>query len=84
MANQFRVSWGYSKNIRAHQVCFSSKERAAQQRHGPRSRMTEAVQLNLRIWLSGQPDLTEHELRERLAIGGVSNNSIGKVLRKMA
>jgi transposase len=85
LASQFRVSWGYSKKVRAHQVRTGSKERGAQQRHGPPSRMTEAVQENLRDWLSTQPDLTEDELRDRLATSRVmvSKSCIGKVLRKM-
>ena len=85
LASQFRVSWGYGKKVRAHQVRTGSKERVVQQRHGPPSRMTEAVQENLRVWLSAQPDLTEEELRERLAVSGVmvSKSYVGKVLRKM-
>lgn len=85
LAGQFRVSWGYSKKVRAHQVRTGSKERVAQLRHGPPSRMTEAVQENLRNWLSAQPDLTENELRDRLAGRGVriSKSGIGKWLRKM-
>lgn len=85
LASQFRVSWGYSKKVRAHQVRTGSKERVAQQRHGPPSYMTEAVQENLRNWLCAQPDLTENELRDRLAGKGmvVSRSCIGKVLRKM-
>ena len=85
LASQFRVSWGYSKKVRAHQVRTGSKQRAVQQRHGPPSRMTEAVQENLRLWLSAQPDLTEEELRERLAVSGVmvSKSYVGKALRKI-
>ena len=85
LASQFLVSWGYSKKVRAHQVRTGSKERVVQQRHGPPSRMTEAVQKDLRTWLNTQPDLTENELRERLATRGVvvSKSCIGKVLRKM-
>lgn len=85
LASQFRVSWGYSKKVRAHQVRTGGKERVAQQRHGPPSRMTEAVLEHLRDWLSAQSDLTENELRDRLAASGVvvSKSCIGKVLRKM-
>jgi transposase len=85
LASQFRVSWGYSKKVRAHQVRTGSKERGAQRRHGPPSRMTAAVQEDLRNWLSSQPDLTENELRDRLSARGVvvSKSCIGKVLRKM-
>jgi transposase len=85
LAGQFRVSWGYSKKIRARQVHTGSKERVAQGRHGPPSRITEAEQASLRVWLREQPDLTEEELRERLALSGVvvSKSRVGQLLRKM-
>ena len=70
LAAQFRVSWGYSKKIRAHQVRTGNKTRPEQFRHGPESCMREAVRDNLRNWLREQPDLTEAELRERLAAAG--------------
>ena len=34
LAAQFRVSWGYSKKIRAQQVHTGQKERPVQLRHG--------------------------------------------------
>lgn len=85
LAAQFRVSWGYSKKIRAHQVRTGNKRRPEQFRHGPESCMTEAVRENLRNWLREQPDLTEAELRERLAAAGVqvSKSRVGQVLRQM-
>ena len=85
LAAQFRVSWGYSKKIRAHQVRTGNKARPEQFRHGPESRMTEAVRGSLRNWLREQPDLTEAELRERLAAAGieVSKSRVGQVLRRM-
>lgn len=85
LAAQFRVSWGYSKKIRAHQVRTGNKARPEQFRHGPESRMTEAVRGNLRNWLREQPDLTEVELQDRLASAGVqvSKSRVGQVLRKM-
>lgn len=85
LASQFRVSWGYSKKIRAHQVRTGEKVRPSQLRHGPPSRMSEAVQEKLRSWLGEQPDLTVAELREQLAGAGVmvSKSRVGQVLRKM-
>jgi transposase len=85
LASQFRVSWGYSKKIRAHQVRTGEKMRPAQLRHGPVSRIREAEQEKLRTWLREQPDLTMAELRERLAGDGVavSKSRVGQVLRKM-
>ena len=85
LASQFRVSWGYSKKIGAHQVRRGEKVRPSQLRHGPPSRMTEAVQEKLRSWRGEQPDLTVAELGEPLAGDGVrvSKSRVGQVLRNM-
>lgn len=85
LAVQFRVSWGYSKKVRAQQLRTGSKHRVRQQRHGPTSRIGEAAQEKLRTWLIEQPDLTEEELRQRLAAAGVtvSKSRIGQLLRTM-
>lgn len=85
LAAQFRVSWGYSKKIRAQQLRTGQKERPVQLRHGPVSQMGSAVQESLRHWLREQPDLTETELRERLAALGVRvcTSRVGQVLRQM-
>lgn len=85
LASQFRVSWGYSKKIRAHQVRTGEKVRPAQLRHGPASRIREAMQEQMRSWLREQPDLTIAALRERLAGDGVvvSKSRVGQVLRKI-
>src|SRR5271157_1194785 len=39
LAKQFRVSWGYSKKIRAQQLRTERKERPQQLRYGPASRV---------------------------------------------
>lgn len=85
LAVQFRVSWGYSKKIRAQQLQTGSKQRLAQQRHGPPSRIGEAAQERLRTWLIEQPDLTEEELRQRLAATGVvvCKSRVGQLLRTL-
>lgn len=85
LASQFRVSWGYSKKIRAQQIRTGEKTRPAQSRRGPVSRMDRAAQENLRNWLREQPDLTEAELRERLAGTGVwvCKSRVGQLLRQM-
>lgn len=85
LAAQFRVSWGYAKKIRRQQLKSGRMERPAQGRHGPVSRMSAAVQENLRKWLREQPDLTEAELQERLAGHGVQvvKSRVGQVLRQM-
>jgi hypothetical protein len=60
-------------------------ERVPQSHHGRLSRFSEAVRELLRGWLREQPDLTEAELRERLAGRGVyaSRSRVGQVLRAM-
>ena len=66
MAKQFGVSWGYSKKIRAQQLQTGQKERPWQSRHGPASRLTPAVEQQLRSALRQQPDLTLAEMQPRL------------------
>ncbi len=85
LAEQFRVSWGYSKKIRAQQLQSGQKQRPVQGRHGPLSCLTEAVREQLRAWLQEQSDLTELELRDRLAGVGVRvcKSRVGQVLREM-
>ena len=85
LAEQFRVSWGFAKKIRGQQLSTGRKERPVQKRHGPKSRIDAAMQEKLRAWLREQPDLTEAELRERLASQGVQvvKSRVGQVLRQM-
>jgi len=66
LAKQIRVSWGYSKKIRAQQLRSGRKERAQQRRHGPLGRVTPEVQQQLRSALRQQPDLTLAELQQRI------------------
>jgi transposase len=67
LAKQFGVSWGYSKKIRGQQLRTGQKERPPQTQHGPASRLTPAVEQQLRSALRQQPDLSLAELRQRLA-----------------
>ena len=85
LAGQFRVSWGYSKKIRSQQLRSGQKERLRQSRHGPVSQVTEAVKESLRTWLQKQPDLTLAELREQLAVSGVSlsRSRVGQVVQQL-
>ena len=85
LAVQFRVSWGYVKKIRAQQLRTGEKKLSVQLRHGPVNRMNADVQAKLRGWLREQPDLTEAELRDRLAGTGVQvvKSRVGQVLRQM-
>src|SRR5712691_248145 len=66
LATQFRVSWGFSKKIRAQQLRSGQKERPKQSQHGPVSRLRQ-VEQPLRAALRQQPDLTLAELHQRIA-----------------
>lgn len=85
LAKQFRVSLQYGKKIRGQLKRTGRMERAPQSRHGAVSRVTEAARAGLRQWLVEQPDLTEAELRDRLAASGVevSKSRVGQLLREM-
>jgi transposase len=85
LAQQFRVSLQYAKKIRGQLKRTGRKERMEQSRHGAVSRVTEAARSSLRRWLEDQPDLTEAELRSRLAASGVwvSESRVGQLLRAM-
>jgi len=85
LAEQFHVSWGFTKKIRMQQLQTGQKERLPQSHHGPNSRVTESVRANLRDWLRQQPDLTQAELRDRLQEIGVRvcESRVGQVLREM-
>jgi len=85
LALRFGVSFEYVRKIGRQQRRSGQMERAPQSRHGRLSRFTDAVKECLRGWLREQPDLTEAELRERLAGTGVqaSKSRVGQVLRKM-
>lgn len=67
LAEQFGVSYGYTKKIRRQQLRSGRMERVPQARHGPVSRVTAAVEDELRRALRRQPDLTLRELAEGLA-----------------
>jgi transposase len=85
LARRFGVSFEYVRKIRRQRRRSGQMERVAQSRHGRLSRFTEAVKERLHGWLREQPDLTESELRERLAGSGVqaSKSRVGQVLRQM-
>jgi transposase len=87
LALQFRVSWGYSKKIRAQQLLTGSKERLVQSRRGPVSRVTEAVKEQLRRLLEQQADLSLEELRQALAAAGagvqLSRSRMGQVVQQL-
>jgi transposase len=85
LARRFGVSFEYVRKIVRQRRRSGQMERVPQSRRGRLSRFTEAVKECLRGWLREQPDLTEPELRERLAGTGVpaSKSRVGQVLRQM-
>jgi len=64
LAEQFGVSYGYTKKIRRQQLQSGRVEGVPQARHGPVSRVTPEVEEELRRALRRQPDLTLRELAE--------------------
>ena len=66
LAEQFGVSYGFTKKIRRQQLRSGQMERPLQRVHGPVSRVTDSVKQHLRQQLQGQPDLTLAELGQRL------------------
>ena len=85
LATQFRVSWGYAKKIRMQQLQTGSKARVEQTRRGYPSRVGSADRERLCAWLREQPDLTDEQLRQRLAATGVTVclSRVGQLLRQM-
>jgi transposase len=66
LAEQFGVSYGFTKKIRRQQLRSGQMERPLQRVHGPVSRVTDAVKQCLRQQLQYQPDLTLAELGQRV------------------
>jgi transposase len=67
LAEQFGVSYGYTKKIRRQQLQSGQMERPSQKRHGFVSRVTASVEQQLRAAVRRQPDLTLAELGDQLA-----------------
>ena len=86
LAEQFRVSWGYSKKIRQEQLRTGQKERVVQVQHGPVSCVTAMVQEQLRAAVRQQPDVTLAELQQRIKDSsgvGLSQSSVWRWLRRL-
>lgn len=66
LAEQFRVSVGWAKKISARRTRTGETD-APEWRHGPVSRVTEAIAEWMREQVRKQPDVTLRELGERLA-----------------
>ena len=85
LAERFGVSSPYAWKISAQRKQTGQVERV-EQRHGPESKVTGAVEQQLRAWVRQQPDLTLVELQERLretARLPVSVARVWQVLRRM-
>jgi transposase len=85
LAERFGVSSPYAWKISAQRKRTGQVERV-EQRHGPESKVTEAVEEQLRSWVRQQPDLTLVEIQERLwetARLPVSVARVWQVLRRM-
>ena len=65
LAERFGVSSPYAWKISAQRKRTGQVERV-EQRHGPASKVTGAVEQRLRSWVRQQPDLTLVEIQERL------------------
>ncbi len=85
LAERFRVSVGWAKKISARRTRTGESD-APQWRHGPASRVTEAMAEWMREQVRHQPDITLWELGEQLAeIQGVrlSTTRIWWALRRL-
>jgi transposase len=86
LAEQFGVSYGYTKKIRRQQLQSGQMERPQQARHGPVSRVTARVQEQLRVAVQRQPDLTLAELGQQLDQGAqvrLSKTRLWEVLQRL-
>ncbi len=66
LAERFAVSHGYAKKIHREQLHTGQMERKGQLRYGRVSRVTAAVEEQLRSEVKRQPDVTLLELQQRL------------------
>lgn len=66
LAQQFGVSYGYSKKIRRQQLETGQVGRPRQLRHGPAGQLNAEIKQYLRTVVAKQPDVTLAELQERL------------------
>ena len=85
LAERFGVSSPYAWKISAQRKRTGQVERV-EQRHGPESKVTGAVEQRLRTWVRQQPDLTLAEIQERLwetARLPVSVARVWQVLRRL-
>ncbi len=85
LAERFGVSSPWAWKISAQRKRTGQVERV-EQRHGPESKVTGAVEQQLRTWVRLQPDLTLVEFQERLWETGrlpISVPRVWQVLRRL-
>ncbi len=66
LAKRFAVSLGWAKKVSAALGSTGRMERPSGGKRGPASKVTAAVEADLRNWIRQQPDLTLVELQGRL------------------
>jgi transposase len=67
LADQFGVSYAFTKKIRWQQQQTGKSERPEQRRHGFASQITPPIEEKVRAEVRRQPDITLAELGQRLA-----------------
>lgn len=86
LAQEFSVSYGYTKKIRREQLRSGQMQRPVQTRYGPVSKVTAQIEEQLREHLQQQPDLTLLELQQRVQAGSgvaLSKTRLWEVLERM-
>jgi len=79
LARRFDVSLGWAKKVSAALRFTGKMERQPGRRRGPVSKVTPAVEQDLRSWIGEQPDLTLAELQVRLYQQRELEISIGRL-----
>lgn len=86
LAERFGVSLQYGKKVRQHQLRTGQMERSPQSRYGPISRVTTAVEAQLREQVRATPDATLAELGEvmwRQRQIRLSRSHVGRLLVRL-
>jgi len=79
LAKRFAVSLGWAKKVSAALGSTGKMERPLGGKRGPASKVTAAVEGELRSWIGQQPDLTLAELQRRLWQQRQLSISIGRL-----
>jgi transposase len=70
LAKRFAVSLGWAKKVSGALGSTGTMERTPGGKRGPASKVTAAVEADLRSWIRQQPDLTLAELQQQLGRNG--------------